>query len=306
MAQRLKPKNDFLFKRLFGETESKNLLISLLNAILHPADDKKIIDVTVIDNKELVKEVIDGKSGRLDVRCETEDNEQIDLEVQIERDHAMDKRTLFYLSKLFVGSIKEGHDYDLLKKTITINILDFNYLPLDHFHNTFHLYDDGNKEFMLTDIFEIHFLECLKFRAMQHDLNNPLHRWLLFLDEKVTEQQLEELMTMDSTIKTAEERLQRLSCDEETLRLYEAREEAFIEYNSGMSAARRAGLREGIEIGEKNGEKKGIQKGIQQGKQDGKAEGKQEVARNMLALGLDIEAIVKCTGLTIDELDKLK
>ncbi|WP_254450610.1 Rpn family recombination-promoting nuclease/putative transposase [Cohnella herbarum] len=133
---------------------------------------------------------------------------------------------------------------------------------------------------------------------MQHDLNNPLHRWLLFLDEKITEQQLEELVTMDSTIKTAEERLQRLSCDEETLRLYEAREEAFIEYNSAMSAARRAGIREGIEIGE--------QKGIQQGKRDGRIEGKQEIARNMFAIGLDIETIMKLTGLTIEELNKLK
>ena len=80
---RLKPKNDFLFKRLFGESDSKHLLIPLLNAILGAPSRRSISDVTVIDNKELTKQVMDGKSGRLDVRCETDYHEQIDIEVQI-------------------------------------------------------------------------------------------------------------------------------------------------------------------------------------------------------------------------------
>ncbi|MCD9023808.1 Rpn family recombination-promoting nuclease/putative transposase [Cohnella silvisoli] len=322
IAHRLKPKNDFLFKRLFGENESKHLLIALLNAILHPVDEKKIVNVTVIENKELVKEVIDGKSGRLDVRCETADQEQIDLEVQIEREHAMDKRTLFYLGKMYVSSIKEGHDYELLKKTVAINILDFSYLPLTQFHSTFHLYEDTTRDFMLTDVLEVHFLECPKFRSTKHDLNNPLHRWLLFLDEKVTKQQLEELIAMDSTIKSAEERLLRLSSDEETLRLYEAREEALIEHNSAMSAAKRSGMKKGIEEGERiglqiglqkgiqeglqkgiqeglqKGIQEGLQKGIQEGLQEGLREGKLETAKNLLSLGINIEMIEKATGLS--------
>ncbi|MCD9023801.1 Rpn family recombination-promoting nuclease/putative transposase [Cohnella silvisoli] len=302
IVHRLKPKNDFLFKRLFGETESKQLLISLLNAILHPIDEKKIIDVTIIENKELVKEVIDGKSGRLDVRCETADQEQIDLEVQIEREHAMDKRTLFYLGKMYVSSIKEGHDYELLKKTVAINILDFSYLPLMQFHSTFHLYEDTTRDFMLTDVLEVHFLECPKFRSTKHDLNNPLHRWLLFLDEKVTKQQLEELIAMDSTIKSAEERLLRLSSDKETLRLYEAREEALIEHNSAMSAAKRSGMKKGIEEGERIGLEKGMEKGLQKGIQEGLREGKLETAMNLLSLGIDIEVIEKATGLSKSEI----
>ncbi|MFB9276193.1 Rpn family recombination-promoting nuclease/putative transposase [Cohnella cellulosilytica] len=135
-AHRLKPKNDFLFKRLFGESDSKHLLIPLLNAILGATSRRSIADVTVIDNKELVKQVLDGKSGRLDVRCESDRSEQINLEVQIERELAMDKRSLFYAGTMYTGSIKEGNDYAQLKKTIAINILDFDFLPSAHFHST--------------------------------------------------------------------------------------------------------------------------------------------------------------------------
>ena len=94
---------------------------------------------------------------------------------------------------------------------------------------------------------------------------------------------------MDPMIKSAEERLLRLSSDEETLRLYEAREEALIEYNSAISAARRAGEKKGLEEGEKKG----------------KMEGKLETAKNLLSLGVDINSIAKATGLSKSQIQKL-
>ncbi|WP_461207932.1 PD-(D/E)XK nuclease family transposase, partial [Clostridium sp. DL1XJH146] len=39
----------------------------------------------------------------------------------------MIKRTLFYWSKLYTSKIKSGSKYSSLTKTITINILNFNY-----------------------------------------------------------------------------------------------------------------------------------------------------------------------------------
>jgi len=46
----------------------------------------------------------------------------------------MDKRTLFYWSKIFTEQLKAGQPYNKLKKTITINILDFNYNKTDKFN----------------------------------------------------------------------------------------------------------------------------------------------------------------------------
>lgn len=55
---------------------------------------------------------------------------------------------------------------------------------------------------MLTDILEIHFIEMVKFLKTQIDINNPLHRWLLFLanpEDKI----LEEIEMADPKIKRA-------------------------------------------------------------------------------------------------------
>jgi len=49
----------------------------------------------------------------------------------------------------------------------------------------------------------------------------------------------------------------------------------------------------------------GIELGMQKGKQEGKQEGKLEIARNMLANGLDADLITKLTCLTLEEIRTL-
>ncbi|MCD9023881.1 Rpn family recombination-promoting nuclease/putative transposase [Cohnella silvisoli] len=105
---RLKPKNDFIFGRLFGEEESKESLIALLNAILRQEKQEQIVDLTVIENKQLKKIMFDEKTGRLDIRADLASGEQINIEMQVVNQYNMIKRTLFYLTKLFVDSIKVG------------------------------------------------------------------------------------------------------------------------------------------------------------------------------------------------------
>jgi predicted transposase/invertase (TIGR01784 family) len=224
-------------------------------------------------NDFIFKSNLKDKTGRLDIRAETVDGVQIDIEMQLTDEKNMDRRTLFYFGKLFLESIKAGDAYQDLKRTVTINILDFTFLDIERFHSTFHLYEDHEKDYMLTDVMEIHFIEYPKFREARHDLNDPLHRWLRFMEEKLSEDELKELIEMDPIIKKAEERLEWLSSDEETLKLYEFRENSRIEKNSLIRSA--------------------------------KEEGKKEVAKNLLREGIDPLKVVEVTGLSIEEVRKL-
>jgi predicted transposase/invertase (TIGR01784 family) len=293
--KRLNPKNDFLFKRLFGEAESKDVLIGLLNAIMNNQGKGLIVDLTVQDNKELNKEFVEDKEGRLDIRCETVDRIQINVEMQIERFLHMDKRSLFYVGRMFVGSIGAGGMYADLKKTIGINILDHDYLPLESYHSTFHFYEDDNKTFMLTDMLELHFIECRKFKKQMFDIHNALHRWLRFIDEYATTEQLEELMNMDPLIRKAEERLAHLSADYETRRLYEAREEALLDRNSLIDDARREGEARGEARGEASGEARGAKRTSH------------GIALKLLSKGImSVQEIAELTGLTEAEVLEIR
>ena len=68
-------------------------------------------------------------------------------------------------------------------------------------------------------------------------------------------------------------------------------------YNSEMTTAKRMGLEEGITIG--------VEQGFQQGLQQGVERGKIETARELKALGIDLETIAKCTGIDIDKIPSL-
>ena len=68
--------------------------------------------------------------------------------------------------------------------------------------------------------------------------------------------------------------------------------------------------REGIEIGMAKGMKQGMEKGMKQGREEGRAEGMNlrslEIARKMLAKGMDEASIMDMTGLTAEEMKLLK
>ena len=90
---------------------------------------------------------------------------------------------------------------------------------------------------------------------------------------------------MDPVIKQTEEKLERLSSDEEAKRMYEFRENSRIERNSLIMSGKMEGEREGI--------LKGRQEGIR------------EVVQHMLAKGLKLEEVADFTGLSVDEIRKL-
>lgn len=268
-------------------------MISFLNAILGEKDREKLVTLEIIENKELTRELIDDKTGVLDVRARTAGGMQLDIEVQLADQHGMEKRTLWYWKELFSEGLKRGDEYNKLAKVITINILDFNYISIpDKYHTTYHLWEDEYKDYMLTDVMEIHFLEMPKFRKLK-DKNlkeDKLQRWLTFLREDISKEELEVLMNMDSEIKKAEEKVEYLSSDKETMELYKAREKSMHDRANMINGAKREGIAEGMA----------------QGMTQGMAQGKFSVAQNLLQIGIDVETVIKATELPEEVIIELK
>lgn len=58
-------------------------MISFINAVLKRTQKEQIVEVKIIDNKQLTKELILDKTGIIDVRAKTSKGENIDIEVQL-------------------------------------------------------------------------------------------------------------------------------------------------------------------------------------------------------------------------------
>ena len=277
--RKVKPLNDFIFKKIFGEKGNEDILIAFINAVLKRTKKEQIVEVEIIDNKQLTKELILDKTGIIDVRAKTSNGENIDIEVQLTDQGNMDKRTLFYWGKMYLENIKQGQDYTSLEKVITINILDFEFLGTETYQSSFHLCEDIEKDYMLTDVVEIHFLELPKFRKKKDKdyRENDIERWLMFLEKDISETTLKELISLDTAIEKAEQKIEYLSSDEEAMRIYYERERSLHERANMISSA----------------EARGVEKG------------KLEIAKNLLDMKISIEQIVLATGLTEEEINKI-
>lgn len=271
----LDPKNDVVFQKLFGVKENEKLLISFLNSILEPGGNGKIKSVTIEEKNITVSLIASEKLSILDINVTTEDNTHINVEMQIVNQYNMIRRTIYYLSKMINKQLNKGDNYSELNKTITINILDFDYLEDENFHSSYRLYEDITRR-LLTDIVEIRFIELRKFANGQKDYNNKLHRWLSFLlDPKGKE--IDTLKNEDSEIREAVEVLYKISGNKEVVDLAELREKAVKDEISRLQGA----------------------------KAEGKLEEKLEIARNLLDI-LDDKTIAAKTGLSVDEVIKLR
>lgn len=118
----------------------------------------------------------------MDIKAKTDKNQFIDIEVQINEVDDYRKRSLYYWSKLYGETILKGDAYYELKKSVVINIVDFDIIQeSDNYHNVFIIKERDNDFIFLEDL-EIHYLELGKFKTPE-DINKlkDLEGWTAFL-----------------------------------------------------------------------------------------------------------------------------
>ena len=148
---------------------------------------------------------------------------QVDIEIQLTEHPAFRERVIFYLSRLYSSQISSGEQYHVLRKTISLIILDYILTPQNHCTP-----DTGFKtrdnDIELTDVMEVHLIELPKLKeVIQQHKNNPEIAWLAFLNAK-TKKKLKMAAEAEPKIAKAYTRLIEVSNDEENRRLYDERQ----------------------------------------------------------------------------------
>ena len=281
----LSPKNDLVFKLLFGVPARLNLLRSFLQAVLDlPAEE---YDRLVIVDPHLPREYPEDKLGVLDVKIHTTTGKVIDVEIQVEPQSYIWERILFYAARLTTEQLKSGVPYKEIKKAISIVIVDWNLTSKDsgHYHNRFRLYDERTG-CRFPDLFEINTLELPKLPSEPD--GTALYNWLRMFTAR-TKEEMTMVAKTSPDIAQAVGVIMELSEDERTRMLAEAQEK----YRRDEEARREYRYQVGR------------QEGRHEGRQEGRQEGLLEVARAALQKGLSPEDVASFTGLSLDEVRAL-
>ena len=288
------PQNDAVFKMIFTDPKHERVLIHFLNCAIESKDPIKKIKIL---NSELTKKHVSQKGSRLDIRAETSNGDVIDVEMQIGEDVHMIGRTLFYWSQMFSGELVVGEQYGKLRRTISIAILNFKLFHQDdRYWRKCHLRDDLTNE-KVTDLLEIQFVELNKMRRF--DKESPITFWIEFFKDPYSEI-CAELYKIVPELKEAKEIFEAAKADPKKRKLIEDREDALRNYASDIASAE--------ERGEKIGAEKERAKAEEE-KAELKAKAEAErvsMVKGLLRAGVDLKIISDTSGLTVQEIEKLK
>jgi predicted transposase/invertase (TIGR01784 family) len=294
------PRNDALFKMIFGDGRDIDILTDFLKATLDlPAED--YAEVTLVD-PHLARELPGDKLGILDIKVRTRTGKRINVEIQLYAHPQMRERIVFYLTRMINEQIGSGDEYGTIQRAICILITDFVLVPENgNYHNCYTLRDpETGSEF--TNLLEVDTLELPKLPRDED--GTPLWSWLKFLSAQEKEE-LTMLAETNPEVKKAVVKFMALTEDERARMLADSRERLRRDISAQVHGAEQRGREEGWGKGLEKGREEGLEKGREEGLEKGREEEKLSVARKLLGLDQPIEVVVQVTGLPRDIVESL-
>jgi predicted transposase/invertase (TIGR01784 family) len=276
-ARYLNPFTDFGFKKIFGEEASKPLLIDFLNSLLPKSD--QIVDLSFKNNEQLGQTDLDRKAI-YDIYCENEKGEKFIVELQKAKQNYFKERTIYYSTFPIREQAEKGEWNYNLKAVYCIGILDFTFDDYEtepeksEVVHAIKLKNQNGKTFY--DKLTFIYLEMPNFNLKENQLETRLDKWLYFIKH------LEDFQTIPTII-----------ADDVFSQAFEKAELAKFE------PAERENYENSLKIYR---DLKGV---IDTAYDEGKLEGKLEIAKSAKQMGLKVEDIIKLTGLTKEEIERL-
>ena len=311
----INPFTDFGFKKLFGSEFNKELLIDFLNQVL--GDREHIFDLSYLNTEAQGRTSADRKAV-FDLHCENEKGERFIIELQNVRQQFFRDRSIYYAALPLQEQAPRGGTWDYrLKAVYTIGILNFSFLDLQgpRYMREIQLMDKGTHEIFYDKLTFI-YLEMPNFQKEEEELESHFDKWMYVLknlsglqdrpkalQEKIFERLFSaaeiakltpsEMRTYDASLKTLWDNYNTIET---------AKQEGLAK---GIEEGITIGIEEGIEKGIEQGIERGIEKGIEKGMEKGAHLKALTIAREMKKEGLPVAQIVRFTGLSQEEIQKL-
>ena len=258
------------------------------------------IEEYILEPKELEKPNIKLKTKTLDVLVKTKDK-TINLELNNGYYKGLAIRNYAYICSVFSNSVFKGDSYNKIDLHIQLNIT-WGLGKNKKIVTRYMMQDEKEKE-----------VYCDKLKIIEINMDKIMHEWYngdkeealkykyyLMLDLK--KEELKKISKGDKVMEKYKENVEKLNSDPIFIEVISPEKDAQMIYNTLKEEAREEGLAQGITQGITQGRKEGLK----EGRKEGLEKGKLETAKNLLINGIDINMILKCTGLSKDKLNTLK
>ena len=272
---------DFGFKRIFGTSLNKDLLINFLNSLFKK--EQVITDVKYL-NSEHVGDIYTDRKAIFDVYCENEKGEKFIVEMQNAYQKYFKDRSLYYATFPIKEQARKSSDWDFnLSHVYVVALLNFD-MKEDSFDKRYISHDvgllDKKTKKVFNDKLTFKYVEIAKFDKPLDKLRTLYDKWLYALKNlSRLENRPKELR--DKTFDKLFEEAEIAKFSKKELHEYEDSLKAYRDIKNSLDTAR------------------------EKGREEGRAERSFEIAHALLAEGVSIEKIMRYTGLTESQIKEL-
>ncbi len=286
----LDPKNDYAFKRIFGTEKNKDILIHFLNDIFAHTTNP-IEEVTFLNPSQDPKLAAERKSI-VDVLCTDKEGNRFIVEMQVGHEKGFEKRAQYYAARAYINQRDKGIEYKDLKNVTFLAIVNFELFPENPSYICHHQVLDIKTHKRDLKDFSFSFIELPKFKDKKNQLKTLTQKWCYFFKKAphTTEEDLKEIIGSDFIIRKAYDELDRFSWSKKDLQIYESVDMKISADKAIHDTFFEKGLEQGLE--------KGLEQGLEQGIK--------KTAQRMIQMGIKIETVSEVTGLTHQEIERLK
>ena len=272
---------DFGFKRIFGTKPNKDLLINFLNSLFEGF--QVIKDVKYL-NSEHVGDVFAERKAIFDVYCENEKGERFIVEMQNAYQKYFKDRSLFYSTFPIREQAPKGADWNFkLEHVYTVALLNFDLeeeaFDQDDINHDVGLLDKKTHK-VFNDKLSFKYVEIAKFDKTEDELVTLYDKWLYVLKN---------LSRLDKRPTALKEKVFTKLFEEAEIARFTPTE--LKEYEDSLKAYRDV--------------KNSIDTALEKGREEGKNLKAIQIAKKMLAVGMDIDTIINMTDLSKSEIEKL-
>ena len=279
----INPKTDFAFKKIFGSPESKDILISFLNALIYNGE-------SIIEDLEIIDPYQGGqlqglKDTYLDVKAKLKDGSLVIIEMQVLNVESFGKRILYNEAKAYSLQLESGESYWTLKPIIALTITDFIMFPETNKFISHFVFKELDENFIYKENdLDLIYVELPKFNATLEQIQTLTDKWIYFMKNVSRLEIIPENMETIPEINKAFNIANRANLTREELEDLQKREMFIQDQQASIIKSKKEGREEGRE--------------------EGKVEKAIEIAKQLIGI-LDEETISKTTGLSIEEIRSL-
>ena len=307
---------DLMTKKVFGDSNDDKPIKLLLEIIL----GIKVKKVTILNN-ELIDKPYKDKKTSVDLLIESDDERVIGIEINTNVSTMLIIRNLFYMFRVASRDLNPNEEYSKLKYHIQVNF------DLEGYHEfpimVYTLRDEVTNT-LLTDKFKIlridvpFFYNVLynndidkledfikRFKMIELDMKDALRltKFISLFNERDIIK-ANELVKGDKDMEHVYDKV--IENSDELIGAYDKESHDRFIRNAYLKEQTELALEKGHKEGLEQGLKEGIEEGIEKGIEKGKIENTKTMVLNMLNKNIDINLISEISGLSIDEIKKMR